>query len=250
MSETYAATGGDLAPRAEQPGSGDNDRLVTAKEASSEVLGEAQDRAGDVVDTAKEQAHSLLDQTRSQLTEQATQQQRSLASNLRALGEELSRMSSAAEDPGYASDLVGRGGGAASSAADWLDDREPGDVLGELSDFARQKPLVFLAAAGAAGVLVGRLARGVKDAPPGSASTTTSSGGSASGGSASGYERPRPATVTPATPAPGTPAPGISAPGVAAPERPAALQQPSGFVDPGSPAGGFSESGVRDVDVP
>ncbi len=216
MSGTYAAPGGDLAPRAEQAAPDDGGRLATAKEASSEVLGEAQDRAGDVVDAAKEQAHSLLDQTRSQLSDQATQQQRSLASNLRALGEELSRMSSAAEEPGYASDLVSRGGGAASGVADWLDDREPGDVLGELSDFARRKPLVFLAAAGAAGVLVGRVARGVKDAPSGPASS----------------------------------GPGASAPEVSAPRRPAELQQPSGFADPGLPSRGLPESGVRDVDVP
>ena len=222
MSETYAATGGDLAPRREQPASDDGGRLTTAKDASSEVLGEAQDRAGDVVDAAKEQAHSLLDQTRSQLTEQATQQQRSLASNLRALGEELSRMSTAAEDPGYASDLVSRGGGAAGDVADWLDDREPGDVLGELSDFARRKPLVFLAAAGAAGVLVGRVARGVKDTPSQASPTAPS-------------QPPSPAAV-PASPR------GLG--------RPGGLEQSGGFADPGLPTRTFPESGGRDVDVP
>jgi hypothetical protein len=71
--------------------------------------------------------------------------------------------------------------GRVEELADWLKNREPADLLGEVRSFARRKPGTFLLGALAAGVVAGRLARGAKDAqssptPSGSvASTTTGS---------------------------------------------------------------------------
>jgi hypothetical protein len=47
----------------------------------------------------------------------------------------------------------------ASSAAAWLESREPGDLLTMLRNFARRRPGVFLAATAFTGVLVGRLTK-------------------------------------------------------------------------------------------
>ncbi|MFC8732540.1 hypothetical protein ACFT5B_08790 [Luteimicrobium sp. NPDC057192] len=232
MSETYPPTGRAGLARGAEPGAEDQGgALSAAKDASSEVLGEAQGRAADVVGETKEQARSLLDQTRSELTDQAAQQQRSLAGNLRSVGDELSRMSSAAEDPGYATDLVSRASGAVTGAADWLDDREPGDVLGELSDFARRQPLVFLAAAGLAGVVAGRLVRGMKDAPSDGPSRPQPQ--SAPVARRSTQAQPTQAQPTSSSPASSNPAATLPSSGAAAPA-----------------AGGFVGSEVRDVDVP
>jgi hypothetical protein len=45
--------------------------------------------------------------------------------------------------------------------ADWLDGREPGQLLDEARNFARRRPGVFLVGALAAGVVAGRMTRGV-----------------------------------------------------------------------------------------
>jgi hypothetical protein len=45
--------------------------------------------------------------------------------------------------------------------ADWLEHREPGDLLDEVRRFARRRPGTFLVGAAVAGALVGRLTRGV-----------------------------------------------------------------------------------------
>ncbi|MEK8109106.1 phage holin family protein [Micromonospora sp. M12] len=46
-------------------------------------------------------------------------------------------------------------------AAGWLDEREPGEVLDEVRTYARRNPGTFLAGAAVAGLLVGRLTRGL-----------------------------------------------------------------------------------------
>src|SRR6185312_16754235 len=45
--------------------------------------------------------------------------------------------------------------------AGWLEQRDPGSVLDEVRDFARQRPLAFLGIALGAGVVTGRLVRGL-----------------------------------------------------------------------------------------
>jgi hypothetical protein len=52
----------------------------------------------------------------------------------------------------------------ADRAADWLGEREPGDVVDEIRSFARRRPGAFLIGAALAGVVVGRLTRGAVDA--------------------------------------------------------------------------------------
>jgi hypothetical protein len=49
-------------------------------------------------------------------------------------------------------------------AGQWLDDRKPGQVADEMQSFARRRPAVFLALAVGAGLMAGRLTRGLKDA--------------------------------------------------------------------------------------
>ena len=48
-----------------------------------------------------------------------------------------------------------------SDAAGWLENRDPGSLVTELKQFARQRPGTFLAAAAAIGVVGGRLSRGL-----------------------------------------------------------------------------------------
>ena len=156
----------------------------SAKEAASDVAGhvgeagkdlahEAKERAGEVAHEAKDRAGTLLHQARTEVTEQASTQQQRLASSLRTMGAELTQMSGAADEPGYATDLVRQASGMADRLAGWFEDREPGDVMREAKDFAQRRPGAFLAIAAGAGLLAGRLLRGVKDAGDGPGTTAS-----------------------------------------------------------------------------
>jgi hypothetical protein len=137
------------------------DAAQTGKQAAGDLAATAQDRAKDVMHEGKRQARNLLGEAQDQLRDQAGAQQNSLVKNLRSLGDELRSMSERGEQNGVASDLVGQAGERAHGVASWLDDREPGQLLDELRDFARRRPGVFLAGAVALGVVAGRLTRGV-----------------------------------------------------------------------------------------
>ncbi|TLM80215.1 hypothetical protein FDW83_19020, partial [Pseudarthrobacter sp. NamE2] len=47
------------------------------------------------------------------------------------------------------------------SVASWLENKQPGDLLNEVQRFARNRPGTFLLLAAGAGVLAGRLTRGL-----------------------------------------------------------------------------------------
>jgi hypothetical protein len=135
-----------------------------AAQAGQQVASVAKDQAQNVVAEAGSQAKDLLGQARSELTEQAGAQQKRLMETLRALGDELESMGQHSQEPGMATDLVKQASGRAHDAASWLESREPGSLLSELQSFARQRPAAFIALAAGAGLVAGRLGRGVKDA--------------------------------------------------------------------------------------
>jgi len=134
-------------------------------DAGRDVAQDAKEKARDVAHEAKDRARGLVDQTRTELADQARTQQERLAGGLRSLGDELRQMADGTEDPGYATDLVRRAGDATGQVAQWFEDREPSSVLHEVESFARRRPGTFLLLAAGAGLLVGRLVRGMKDAP-------------------------------------------------------------------------------------
>ena len=65
------------------------------------------------------------------------------------------------EQDGVATDLARQAADKARQAAGWLADRDPGSLLDEVRSFARKKPGTYLALALGAGVLAGRLTRGL-----------------------------------------------------------------------------------------
>lgn len=135
----------------------------TAKDAGRHVAGTAKDEAGKVVGEAKQQARQLLDQTMHEVRDQAKTQQGRAAEGMRTFSDELRGMAdgSAPAQGGMASQLIDEVAQRASSAAGWLEDREPADLLEEVKSFARRRPGMFIAIAGVTGLLVGRLARGI-----------------------------------------------------------------------------------------
>ena len=150
----------------------------SAAQAGGQVAGVAKDQAANVAAEAKTQAKNLIGQTREELIGQAGQQQQRVASGLRSLGTELQQMASSSDQDGPATQAARKASEAISTAAGWLEDREPGQVMTEVQRFARQRPGMFLAMAAGAGLLAGRLTRGLTaDSQNGSSSENRFSDG-------------------------------------------------------------------------
>ncbi|GAB4098034.1 hypothetical protein [Sinomonas halotolerans] len=159
------------------PGTPEQPRTATMKDEARGVAHDAASSAGAVGETAKEgavdvaheakyQVKDLLHQSRRELMDQASQQQTRAAEGLRAIHQELDSMASRSEGQGVGTDLVRQAAQRTGALAEWLDQRDPGSLLNEVTSFARRKPGFFLAAAAGAGLLAGRLSRSLAAGGP------------------------------------------------------------------------------------
>ncbi|WP_284763657.1 hypothetical protein [Arthrobacter sp. efr-133-R2A-63] len=239
----------------------------TIKDEAGNVAEQAGDSAMNVVETAKSEvanvasevnssARDLLEQARLDLTDQAGRQQQKVAAGLRSISEELHSMATASEQPGVATDLVRQAAQRSSSVATWLEDRDPGSLLDEVKTFARQRPGAFLLLAAGAGVLAGRLSRGLsagaertpQRTAPGRAAVQPNRSGDRSFVPGPGMtvppppvQLPGPATTTAGYPNPGT---GLGDGTFAPAGDPGTLPQPAPVTEPEAdpwPDGGTAE---------
>lgn len=168
-------------------GTGDTSKTQAAKQEASNVAGEASSAAQSVAETAKSEAanvaheakanaQDLLHQARTGLTSQAGTQQQKAAEGIRNISSQLHSMASAPDQQGMASDLVRQAADRASSVASWLENRQPGDLLTEVQRYARNNPGTFLLLAAGAGVLAGRLTRGLTAGAPETQGQVSASG--------------------------------------------------------------------------
>ncbi len=132
-----------------------------ASDAAQHVAGVAKEQAGQVTAEAGRQVKQLVGQAQSELSSQAQTQQQRAASGLRSVGEQLSSMAQGSEQSGVATDLAAQAADRVHQIAGWLENRDPASVLEEVRVFARRRPGAFLAIALGAGVLAGRVARGL-----------------------------------------------------------------------------------------
>lgn len=129
------------------------------------VAGVAKDEASHVASEAKSAARGLLYDARTQLTDQASTQKQRAADSLRNVGSQFSSMASSTES-GAASSLVRTLSKRADSAASWLSDREPADIVQDVRGFARRNTGLFLAIAAGVGVVAGRVVRALREGEP------------------------------------------------------------------------------------
>jgi gas vesicle protein len=163
-----SSTGGGAKDQAKQAAG-------TAADEGKHVAGVAQGEAQKVASEAKSQVQNLVSQATSQVDEQSRTQKNRLAETLRTLGDDLEKMASQG-DGGMAADLAREAADRTHSLSSSLENREPRELLDEVRGFARRKPGTFLLGALVAGVVAGRLTRGVKDAQSGSAGYGQSTG--------------------------------------------------------------------------
>jgi hypothetical protein len=124
----------------------------------------AREQASGVAAEAGRQGRDLLHQAQGELGKQAAQGQQQLANQLLSLSDELRSMAAASGQGGMAASLASQAASRVRTAGKWLDDRQPGQVADEMQSFARRRPAAFLALAVGAGLVAGRLTRGLKDA--------------------------------------------------------------------------------------
>ena len=136
------------------------DSAVTA---GQDVLASARAEGAQVVDEAKVQGRRLLDESVAEIRTQASTVQARLADTVQSLTDELRAMS-ASDANGPMADLAHQGQEWGDRAAAWLRDNDLDQALTGVRRYAARNPWTFLALAGGAGLLVGRLARGLKDA--------------------------------------------------------------------------------------
>lgn len=204
-----------------------------AKEGGQQVAQTAMEQTQQVASEARNQARDLYDQVRGELGDQASNQHQRAASGLRSLGDELGSMARGSEQSGVASDLAQQAADRVHSAAGWLESREPGDILHEVTGFARRKPGTFLAAAAAIGFLGGRLTRGLAAEAHDDASGIGMAGAQTTAGRAAGPSVPRESATDFSTDIPGyNRGPATAAP--AATTQPTPLPEETGWPEPGT----------------
>ncbi len=172
--------GDPLPPESAGPGTAEvvrdqaSDLSHSGVQAGKHVAAVAGEQASGVAAEAGRQGEDLLRQAQGQLGEQAARGQRQLADRLFALSDELSSMAGASGQGGMAASVASQAASRVRASGQWLDERRPGDVADEVQSFARSRPAIFLVLAAGAGLVAGRLTRGLKGA-------ASDSGGPASG---------------------------------------------------------------------
>lgn len=199
-------------------------------DAAKSVAQTAGSEAKNVVNEAGTQAKNLVGQLGSDIKSQAGTQQQRVTDGLRSISDELNSMAQSSEG-GPAQQLVQQVAQRAGSAASWLEGRDPGSLLDEVTSYARRRPGAFLLIAAGAGLLAGRLTRGLTG---GSDSTQPASSGGPVGSTSGGQHV---ATYPPVPDEYGTDVPaygaGIDAPPVAPPTTTPTVAPTDPFSQPG-----------------
>ena len=131
------------------------------KEHTQDVAGHAAEETKAVVAEGLEHAKALFLQSRSEMAQQASAQQEKVAGSLRSLIDEFEQMLSGTQQQGLASQAVSTLSGHAQTAADFLEQRDFNGVINEVTSFARRRPGAFLLGAALAGLVAGRMTRGL-----------------------------------------------------------------------------------------
>ena len=133
-------------------------------QAGKHVADVAREQVSGVAAEAGRQGRDLLQQAQGQMEEQAARGQQRVAKQLLSLSGELRSMADNSGQGGIAADLAQQAAARLCDAGQWLDARKPGQVVDEVQSFARRRPTTFLLLAAGAGLVAGRLTRGLKDA--------------------------------------------------------------------------------------
>lgn len=168
---TYESTnGGGVRDQARQVGS-------DAANAGGAVAQTAKEQGKEVVGEAKRQARNLYGEARDQVASQTGQQQQRAAGGIRSLAEEMRSMAQHGGGSGPVTELAHQAADRMHGVAGWLEQREPGDLLNEVKNYARRNPGTFLVGAALLGVVAGRLTKNIASVGDGLTGSQQAHGG-------------------------------------------------------------------------
>lgn len=131
-----------------------------AAEGAKQVAGEAKAQVAQVAHVASKQVRNLASQAQDQLRAQAETQTQRAAESLRRLGDQARALAEGrSEEAGPVGDYVSRFAERVSDAASRLESGGIHGLVNDVQDFARRRPVAFLAAAAVAGFAVSRVGR-------------------------------------------------------------------------------------------
>lgn len=164
---TSDSSGGGMKDKASAAGSTAKEgagRVIDAeKQMAHDTAHEAKNVAKDTVAEARTQAKDLFAQTRDEVSRTAGEQLQRLSGTTSSLSSEFGKMASSSEEGGLAASLVEQASSYLDRATQWVEGREPGDLLTDVKHYARRHPGTFMAVAAGLGLVAGRIARGAKD---------------------------------------------------------------------------------------
>lgn len=132
-----------------------------AASAASDVASTAKQQAGQVAGEAVNQLKSLTDDARSQASQQASNATEQLSTKVRTLAGEMRDLGQGKGDAnGTVAGLVQQLADRGEQLADQISAKGPGGLVQDLRRFAARKPGTFLLGALTAGVVTGRLVKG------------------------------------------------------------------------------------------
>ena len=137
----------------------------TAGGAAADVAGTAKEQAGNVVGEAVAQAKDLTSQVREQAVAQLGSQSDKLTSGLRTFSGQLSQ----GDTSGIVGQLLSEVGSRLETLTDHVERVGPEGLVEDLRSYARRNPGTFLLGAALAGLVGGRVAKGIsasKDQQP------------------------------------------------------------------------------------
>jgi len=133
---------------------------------ASGLMDQARSTATQVVQQTQEQAGDLLDRARDQFSTQVSGQKDAVADSAGSLATALRQTSQQLNDQGQGmvGQFVDRAAELADGVSGYLRERSVGDLTGELENFARREPVLFLGGAFALGFMAARF---LKSSGPG-----------------------------------------------------------------------------------
>jgi len=172
--ESYAApVGGDANSTKETAKNEAANVKDTAVGAGQQVASVAKDEAKNVAAETASQAKDVAKQVAGEASSQLSQGKQQLATLVHSAAKQLGSMASSSDESGPLTNLAQRASQQVGEVGHWLENREPRELVSDLTDFARRRPAVFLVGAALAGAVAGRLTRGlVADAKDNASSTT------------------------------------------------------------------------------
>lgn len=133
----------------------------SAKQSGQKVAGTAKDQASQVKAEAGKEAKGMVKSGLSEASSQLGTQQKRLAGGLQSVADEFGSMADNSEKSGPVTDLARQAADKGGQLAQRLEHSEPSELLEDVKNFARRRPVAFLGIAAVTGVVVGRLTRGI-----------------------------------------------------------------------------------------